>query len=257
MGNRVLLFMPSNRYFCKISLNKFHDFNPEFLYFREQNRSNFGFNLTKGIGDAVVAYGEWSGGKRSNITTQALAEVAAAGSIPRNSLSSLNTYRESHFQNQLAIGLSYTGKDKRTTYLEYHYNEAGFSHTDWKEWFATGADAKKLLQDPSTDAVGRAMLGQLWAVRQWSKDAQEPISKHSLFIRLFWEDAFIDSLDITEIALINLMDGSFYNQIVLSYCLRKNLFLTLSSTLFIGSRKSEYGSLDPMGDIKAGIRLYF
>jgi hypothetical protein len=153
--------------------------------------------------------------------------------------------------------LSYTEKIKRTTYLEYHYNSAGFSHTDWKEWFSRGRNAKSLLQDPSTNEIGQQTLNLLWAFRQWSEDAQEPISRHSLFIRTFWEDAFTDSLDITEIVKINVMDGSFFMQPMLSYHLRKNLTVSLSANFFFGIRESEYGSLNPMGDIKAGVTFYF
>ncbi len=246
-----------SRFFSKISLNAFEDFNPEILYFHDENRSHLGANLTKGIGDALIVYMEWSGSNRPDILGQSLKEARQDGTIPRSISGLVHFDEESHFQNQLALGFSYTEEVKRTTYLEYHFNEAGFSHDDWCRWFATGAKAQTLLQNPQTNALGRGMLGLLWITRKWSQEAQEPLSRHSLFVRTFWEDALFNSLDLTGLARINLSDGSFFSQPMAEYHLRKNLTLSLSANLFIGSRESEYGSLNPLGEIKAGLIYYF
>jgi hypothetical protein len=247
----------SDRFLSKITLNAFPDFNPEFLYFYDSDRSNFGANLTKGIGDAAIVYLEWSGSRRPDIFAQSLTEAQESGAIPRNSPWVIDSGRESHFQNQLAIGFSYTEKVNRTTFVEYHFNEAGFTQADWDNWFNAGKEAGTLLQNPATEALGTGMLGQLWTTRKWSQEAQEPLSRHSIFIRTFWEDALIHSLDLTGITRISLLDGSFFAQPMAEYHIRKNLTLSLSVNLFIGSDETEYGSVNPKGDVKAGATCYF
>lgn len=247
----------SNRTLSKVTLNAFPDFNPEFLYFYDSDRSHFGTNLTKGIGDSAIVYMEWSGSNRPDIFAQSLTEAQESGIIPSNGLWAMDSERESHFQNQLSIGFSYTEKVNRTTFVEYHFNEAGFSKEDWDNWFRTGKEAKTLLQNTATEALGLGILGQLWTTRKWSQEAQEPLSRHSIFIRNFWEDALIHSLDLTGITRINLSDGSFFAQPMAEYHIKKNLTLSLCVNLYIGSDETEYGSVSPIGDVKAGATYYF
>ncbi len=247
----------SNRFLSKITLNAFPDFNPEFLCFYDSDRSNFGTNLTKDIGDAAIIYLEWSGSSRPDIFAQSLTEAQESGKIPPNTPWVIDSGRESHFRNQLAIGFSYTEKVNRTTFVEYHFNEAGFSQEDWDNWFSAGKEAGTLLQNPATEALGTGMLGQLWTTRKWSQEAQEPLSRHSIFIRTFWEDALVHSLDLTGITRISLLDGSFFAQPMAEYHIKKNLTLSLSVNLFIGSDETEYGSVNPKADVKAGATYYF
>jgi hypothetical protein len=164
---------------------------------------------------------------------------------------------ESRFRNQLAAGFSYTAKSNQTTYVEYHYNEAGLSGKDWQDWFDTGAGVAKLLNNPATAGVGQGMLGQLWSIRGFAQDAQEPLSRHYLFIRTHWEDAFVKKLDLTGIMQINLLDGSFFTQPMAEYHLSNLLTLTLTLNFFIGPDKSEFGSLQQWGNVKAGFTYYF
>ncbi|MFZ5572651.1 MAG: hypothetical protein ACOZF0_19815 [Thermodesulfobacteriota bacterium] len=245
-----------SRFLTKISLNLLPDFNPELLYYLEEDRSNFGAGLTKGLGNDVIVYVEWSGSNRPDIAAQSLAEAVESGAIPPAAWTSY-VDTETHFRNQLAVGFSYTEQINRTTHVEYHFNEAGFSHEDWVEWFETGNTAELLLQHPATRDLADGILGLLWTPRKWSLEAQEPLSRHSLFLRTQWQDALTVSLDLTAMARINPSDGSFFVQPKAEYHIRKDLTLNLSSNLFIGSRESEYGSLNPLGDITAGATWYF
>jgi len=164
---------------------------------------------------------------------------------------------ERKFRNQLAAGFSYATKNKQTTYVEYHYNEAGFSRQDWRDWFDTGAGAARLVNTPATAGTGQGILGQLWSIRGEAQNAQEPLSKHYLFIRTHWEDALVKKLDLTGIFQLNLVDGSFFTQPMAEYHLSNFLTLTLSLNFFVGSDRSEFGSMQKSGNIKGGFTYYF
>lgn len=244
-------------FLAKFSLNAFEDFNPEFLYFFDQERSHWGTNVTLGMGDAVIFYGEWSGAKQADLISQFISEAVDSGVIPLAVSPAFSNRNDDSFRNQLSIGLSYTEKTNRTTHIEYHFNESGMTRRDWQTWFDTGKTAARLLLQPHTAATGNGILGQLWSFRSWAQQAQQPLNRHSLFIRTHWQDVMAPFLDLTAIALINLTDGSFFIQPMAEYHLRGNITLSLTVNLFIGVPESEYGSLDPMGNVKAGITYYF
>jgi hypothetical protein len=245
------------RFLAKLTLNTFSDFSPETLYFYDRERSYFGANLTKAVGDNLILYGEWSGANRPHIAYQAFEELS--DSIPPQYRIPVQYIpgKTGHFRNQLAVGVSYTEKINRTTHIEYQYNEAGMTHKDWSDWFDAGSSAVGLMRQPNTRAFGTAVLGQLWGLRQWALFAQEPITQHALFIRTAWQDALIIALDLTGIASINLSDGSFFVQPLAEYHLNGNTTLSLTVNLFLGKHDSEFGSLDPMGNIQVGITYYF
>jgi hypothetical protein len=245
------------RFLAKVTLNAVEDLNPEFLYFFDSDRSHFGINITRGVGDALVFYAEWSGANREHLISQSISESKDSNimalSVPRL----FSNGDASHFRNQLSVGFSGTESVNRTTYVEYHFNEAGLSRRQWDQWFDIGTAATALLEHPETAFMGAELLGQLWSPRKWARDAQEPETRHSLFFRTYWRDAMIQSLDLTGIADINLTDGSFFVQPVAEYHLGKNYTLSLTLNLFMGDRESEYGSLHPMGDLRAGMTCYF
>ena len=229
----------SNRYLAKLSVNAWQDINPELLYFNEDGNSSYGVNLTKGVGDNIVTYLEWSGSSRPDLISQAL-----------------QGNDENRIRNQLAVGFSYSEKINRTTCFEYHYNEAGLSAKQWQDWFDSGARAAGMLNDPATMPVGKGLLGQLWSIRGFAQEAQEPLGRHYLFIRSNWQDAFVKKLDLTGILKINLLDGSFFVQPMGEYHLSNTMTLTLAFDFFVGPDRSEFGSLQQWGNVKAGFTYY-
>ena len=191
------------RVHAKFDMNVFPDLKPELLYFYDDGRSNVGLNLTRGVGANIIAYAEWNLGQRRGIMGDSLEDARKAGAIPFEAPNVIPTDMGIRFQNQLAVGFSYSEKINRTTNIEYHYNEAGFSSQNWDDWFSAGATAARLLQIPAMAGTGQSVLGQLWAIRQFAQEAQEPLSQHALFIRSFWQDALINRLDLTGIFQIN------------------------------------------------------
>jgi hypothetical protein len=246
-----------SRFLVKANVNAFRDLNPEVLYFYDEGRSNCGLNLTKGLGNRVVVYSEWSIGQGRDIISNALRDAQDAGIIPSNFPTVLPVKDDLYFRNQLAVGFSYTEDVKRTTWLEYQYNESGFSRKDWEDWFDAGALAKDFLQNPALEALGRGMLGELWWIRKWAQDAQEPLNRHSLYIRSQWREAFLPKLDLSGIALINLYDGSCFLQPLAEYHISNSLTLGLTLNFFLGSDRSQFGSMQRIGDVKVGATYYF
>src|SRR5262249_41885115 len=55
------------RLLVKGSVNVATDFSPELLVYHEGDRTRFGLNLTRGIGQNVVAYAEWTGGADAGV----------------------------------------------------------------------------------------------------------------------------------------------------------------------------------------------
>jgi hypothetical protein len=245
------------RLLAKAGVNGLTDFSPELLYFHEDGRSNVGVSLTRGLGDNIVAYGEWSLGQRPDLIAQALADRADSGIIPPGMAPVITGSTENRFRNQLAVGFSYTEKINRTTYFEYHYHEAGFDGEDWNNWLDIGQEAANLPDGPPFDAIRQGILGQLWTIRSFARDIQEPLSRHYLFIRSGWEDGAVKNLDLTGILQVNLQDGSLFMQPMAEYHLSSRFTLSLTFDFFLGSETSEFGSLQQLADIRAGIKYYF
>ena len=68
----------------KASLDLPGDLSPELLLYREPGRTQIGLNLTRGIGQAAVAYIEWSGGNSTGLMARAFADGTRTGVLPRN-----------------------------------------------------------------------------------------------------------------------------------------------------------------------------
>ncbi|MFH0785540.1 MAG: hypothetical protein V2B20_26835 [Pseudomonadota bacterium] len=250
------------RFLAKFNVNTFKDLNPEILYFIDDGRSNWGFNLTKGFGDQMLAYVESSIGQRYDVVTEALQKAQSVGAFPSGTSPAgtppaITGSDEIRLRSQLAAGFSYTDKGNRTTNIEYHYNEAGLSPEQWDNWFRAGAQGKIFLDNPATEAIGRNMLGQLWSVRQFALEAEEPLSRHALFIRSFWQDVLIYKLDLTGIFQMNLEDKSFFIQPLAAYHLGDRTTLNLAFNFFLGAGESEYGSLPQLWNVRAGIQYFF
>lgn len=245
------------RLLAKAGVNGLGDMNPELLYFYDDGRSNVGLNLTRGLGDNIVIYGEWSLGQRPDIITEAMEDARSRGVIPPGVAPVIPGSTQIRFRNQLAMGFSYTEKVNRTTYFEYHYNEAGFSPEDWNNWLNAGREAAKLSDSAPTGRARRGILARLWAIRAFAQDAQEPLSRHSLFVRSSWQDGFVKSLDLTGILQINLQDGSLFLQPLAEYHLSSKITLSLALDFFLGSEDSEFGTLQQLGNIRAGVKYYF
>jgi len=209
------------------------DLNPEFIFYREGSQTRWGINVTQSIGQSVVAYVEWSGGRRSSLIDDALGYGRMTRTLPANGPSVLPEDSDRSFQNEVAIGGSYTTENKITLNLEYHFNQAGFSRRDWNDWFLAGRG--------STDLSPSAR--ELWFIRAYARDQQEPITQHSVFLRADWVDAFVPKLELTGFIDADSLDGSGTIQLAADYYLSNAWTVGGLVSANFGNRHSNFGSL--------------
>jgi len=223
------------------------DLSPQALVYHESGRTKFGLNLSRQIGQSVVAYAEWAGGKQPNFIAQALAYGKQTGTLPVNAPTLPPTDSAERFRNDLAIGASWSSAAKTTLNLEYHYHEAGFSRQDLKNWFALGG----------ANADLPAVTGELWYIRGFANAQQQPLTRHQVFLRANWTDAFVSNLELGAFAFVNLYDGSSLTQISASYYLSDAWTVRGYATANVGSKRSERGSALQAGGAIFQLVRYF
>jgi len=237
----------ANRALVKSSLNIAPDFSPEILLYREGALTQLGANLTATLGQRVVAYLEWSGGRQAPLIARALAFGRETGTLPVNAPDPFAEPAGSSFQNQLAIGASCTLGRSVTLNLEYHGNTAGFSAADWNQWFALGAG--RSARDP--------LVQELWYLREYALDQQQLASRHALFLRADWVDAFVPKLEITALADADPRDGSALVQLSAQYYPADKWTIGGQLIGYFGSRHSDFGSVPLAGSVLVSVARYF
>ncbi len=236
-----------DRLLLKGSYDLAEDVSPELLYYREGSASRFGANLTRSIGQQTVAYVEWAGGRESSLIDRALAFGRATGTIPGVAPSPIPDNTRASFASTLAAGASYTTEQKITFNLEYHYSETAFSPQDWRNWFKTGAAN-----------TGRApVTAALWFIRSYALDQQEPISRHTAFLRADWSDAFVPHLELTGLVSTDLQDGSSLAQVSANYDLSSAWTVGALAAATLGTKRSDNGSLPQAASLLLKLVRYF
>jgi len=236
-----------DRWFLKGIVDVAEGFSPELLAYESQGRARFGANLAENVGQSVVAYLEWSGGRQGSVSEDALAFRQATGSLPAaagNVLPGLGAVR---FRNQVAAGASYTTALPKITFnVELLYSEAGFTGAQWDEWFRAGSAAGAL----------SPIAGALWYVRQYAADQQDLISRRFTFLRMDWVDAFVPKLEVSGFAETDLADGSTRLQLGADYYLSDRW--TVGGLILVdsGGRHSDFGSLPQAGSVLLKVVRY-
>jgi hypothetical protein len=216
------------------------DFSPELLFLRGDGASRVGANLSHGIGDAVVAYAEWSGGQAFGLARQAVAFGKAVGPIPALAPPPLPAEGGKEWRNQLAAGASITSSSlELTVNLEYHLDQSGFTRQDWRDWFAGGTNPL------------------LWYIRAFAADRQEPISRQQLFIRADVTNALVRDLELSAFAFVNPDDGSSLAQFAASYYLSDAWTFGVLASANLGAKRSERGSMPQAGGAILQVLRYF
>lgn len=236
-----------NRFLAKVSVNLANNFSPEFLLYTEGGQTRLGTNLAVGLGQKVVAYLEWSGGRRASLINEALRYGRQTGTLPADASGVLPERSGASFQNELSIGASYTTETRITFNLEYHLDQASFTHTDWHNWFAAGHDR----------AAASPIAGQLWYLRDYALDRQDPISRHSIFLRADWVDAFVPKLELTGFVNTDLYDGSGLLQLGADYYLSDTWTVGALVMANFGSARSDFGSLPQAANFLVKVARYF
>ena len=223
----------TNRWLVKASAQLGNGVNPEAVLFGENGQVKTGVNLAESVGQSTVVYAEWAGGRQLGIADQALAFGRATGSVPASAPDVISQGNDKRFRNQLALGVSYTTESKITFNLEYHYNEAGFSRADWDRWFAVGEGR------PDSSPVTR----ELWYIRGYASDRQEPLQRHSVFLRADWVDFLVPKLELTGFVLADATDGSTLMQLEADYARSDLWTYSVLAGGTTGGRRSNFGSL--------------
>jgi hypothetical protein len=234
-----------NRGLVKTAVRIAEDFSPELLLFKaDAEPVQIGANLTRGIGDSVIAYAEWAGGRSHGLVERAFRNGRRTGSLRPSTPSVLPVDTELRFRSQAALGLSWTSAINLTVSLEYHYNGAGLDRGEWRSW---------------TDraALSAAAASQFRLITGHAREAQEPVTRDSLFVRASWPDAVVDDLDLTALARLNPYDGSVFGQFDAAWYLSNIWTAGLTLTASVGDGKSEYGIPAQKGSVQVRLVRYF
>ena len=236
-----------NRFLAKNSLNMGDRFSPELLLYHEGSWTRMGTNLAESFGQKSVAYLEWSGGRRASLIDDALRYGRDTSTLPLHAPSWIPENSHESFQNDLAIGASYTTETRITFNLEYHFNQAGFTRADWRNWFAAGY----------AHSVASPVADELWYLRGYALDQQDPISRHSVFLRADWVDAFIPKLELTGFVNADTYDGSGLLQISADYYLSDHWTVGGLIATNFGPARSDFGSLAEGANFLFKVARYF
>jgi hypothetical protein len=235
-----------HRLLVKGNVDLVADFSPEVLFYDEDGNLRVGVNIAQSLGKKVVAYAEWAGGEGTGLANEALSYGVRTGTLPSAAASALGASSGAHFQNDVSAGLSYANESKMTFWLEYHLHQAGFSRQDWSSWFADG-----------NGPGGSFLSPTLWYIRGYAQEQQTPVSRHALFLRADWVDAFVFNLELTAFANVNLYDGSTLAQITASYSVTDYWTVGAIGAAYIGTRQSEFGSLPSALSALFTVRRHF
>jgi hypothetical protein len=126
-------------------------FAPQWLLYQEEGQSpRYGLNLTHVVGSSTVVFLEWSGGRRQTIFDQAF-----------------STGGERSFRQQAAVGATYTAPFGPSITLEYDYNGAGLTRSEW-------------------DGLRTRPGGPFTQYVLFVAALQDPPTRHNLFTYLRW-----------------------------------------------------------------------
>lgn len=237
----------SPRVLLKANLDLAPGLSPELLLFRDERQNRVGLNVSYGLGQAVIVYAEWAGGRRRTLIADALDYGERTGTFPPGTRSALPTDAGLAFRQDAAVGASLATASKLTLYLEYDYHEAGLSRQDWQRWFDTGR------ANPGSLPV----VGQLWYLRAYASDQLEPLAQRSVFLRASWTGAFTPDLDLSALTVLNPYDHSTLSQVQGDYYASSRWTLSVIGQYNSGRALSERGSLPALGSLVAKAVRYF
>ena len=122
-----------------------------------------------------------------------------------------------------------------------------FSRDDWNRWFGAGEG----------HSVSSATARQLWYVRAYAADRQEPLARHAVFLRADWVDFLVPKLELTGFALADARDGSTLLQVAADYAASDFWSFGILAAATTGGRRSNFGSLPQASTILFKVTRYF
>ena len=205
------------------------ELSAQLLVYLEPGRSKLGVNLTRPVGQSVIAYAEWAGGVEQSLIARAIDHGRKTGTLPMDAATPISTDPSRAFRSDVAAGAAWTIATTVTLNAEYHLHQGGLSRADWDRWFTAGRATP-------------ALAGELWYIRGYANDQLEPVTRHQIFVRADWPKAFVDHLELTGFVFTSLADGSTLSQITASYYLSDAWTAALSLGANLGTARSERGS---------------
>jgi len=218
-----------NRYLASVSYDV-AGMSPQLLVFHDDVGTHVGANLSRVLTPSIVGYLEWSGVREENLTSRAVAFGQSTGTLPRGVPALPQGGGGKSFQNDLAVGGSWTALMKVTVNLEYHYHQAGFSGSDFDRWVGLGKG-------------GQSFAPELWYVRQFAADRQEPLMRHQVFLRFDYPDLVPTRLNASGILFVSPHDGSLLTQLAAQYFISREWTVGAYLGATTGGRGTVMGSL--------------
>ena len=217
-----------NRFLASLSYN-IVDLNPQALVFIDNVGTHIGANISRVISPSIVAYAEWSGVRKASLTKRAVTFGQNTGSLPQGAPLLPQTDDGKNFQNDLALGASWTSSFNLTINLEYHFHQAGFGAADFNNWVSLGSVTPRL-------------ASEFWFIRQYAADQQEPLMQHEIFLRFDWQDIIPSKLNVGGVMFISPYDGSVLTQASAQYFISRNWTVGLYLGGVLGSASTVQGS---------------
>jgi hypothetical protein len=94
-------------------------------------------------------------------------------------------------------------------------------------------------------------------LRDYALDQQEPISRHSIFLRADWTDAFVPKLELTGFVTTDVYDGSGLLQLTANYYLSDTWTVGGLIMTNFGATRSDFGSLPQAANFLFKVARYF
>nr|WP_199068492.1 hypothetical protein [Chromobacterium sp. ASV5] len=198
---------PRERALIAFSYRFSETLNPQWLLFQEQGQSpQLGFNLSRLLGDATVAYLEWAGGRQSP-DWQAWLGQAQHG-----------------WRNRLALGATWTGGNKLSLTLEGEHDGGAPDAAGWQA-----------LRQSACCGAYRAAQGV---------GVTRLVTRQAALLRANWQDALLDGLDLTAMRNVSLVDHSAMDWAEARYHWSR-VDLALQWQRFAGAPSTQYGAATP------------
>lgn len=220
------------------------DLSPQALVYHDDVGTHFAASLSRSIATSFVVYAEWAGVREADLSGRATAFGKSAGQLSAAAAVIPQTDPGESFRNDAAAGLSWTNGAKMTVNLEYHFHQAGFDRGDFDRWIALGGS-------------NRQLAAELWYVRQYAADQQEPLMQQELFLRFDWQDALINYLDLGAVAFVSPYDGSLLAQSSAQYFVSKNWTIAAYLGGTFGSPDTVQGSIPWNASAALQLTRYF
>lgn len=230
-----------NRWYATVGVEVF-GLSPQALILYDDIGTHLGATMSKPIGDSIIAYAEWSGVMSSNLSTRAITFGQATGSLPQG-MTVIPQAAGNGFQNDVALGASWTSPRKLTLNLEYHFHQSGFTSSEFSNWVNLGQ-------------ASPLSANALWFVRQYAQDQREPLMQSEVFFRFDYPDLLMERWSVSGLAFVNPYEGSTLAQLSTQYFYSDAWTFGLFYTGTFGTTNTEYGSIPYASSVFAQALLF-